>query len=187
MHFRNTLLATALGQAALAQAVDWPQWRGPTRDGMINEGAPWPKSIAKKKLKLSWRKEIAKGYPGPVVSENLVFTVETKSKNEIVRAFDRTSGEQKWETQWPGSMSVPFFAWKNGSWVRSTPAYDGKNLYVGGMRDFLVCLVRCLVVPNAASSSRFRLGLSFRGFLHPTAVDFFLVFQQGQTFIFQTV
>ena len=46
------------------------------------------------KLKLSWRKEIAKGYPGPIVSEDLIFTVETKSKNEIVRAFDRTSGEQ---------------------------------------------------------------------------------------------
>ena len=126
--------------SAHAGDLAWPEWRGPTRDGMIKEGAPWPKSIAKKKLKLSWRKEIAKGYPGPVVSENLVFTVETKSKNEIVRAFDRTSGEQKWETQWPGSMSVPFFAWKNGSWVRSTPAYDGKNLYVAGMRDFLVCL-----------------------------------------------
>jgi outer membrane protein assembly factor BamB len=126
--------------SAHATDLSWSQWRGPTRDGMIKKGAPWPKSIAKKKLKLSWRKEIAKGYPGPVVSENLVFTVETKSKNEIVRAFDRTSGEQKWETQWPGSMSVPFFAWKNGSWVRSTPAYDGKNLYVAGMRDFLVCL-----------------------------------------------
>ena len=139
------LLAFCLGLqsapfSAHATDLSWSQWRGPTRDGMIKEGAPWPKSISKKKLKLSWRKEIAKGYPGPVVSENLVFTVETKSKNEIVRAFDRTSGEQKWETQWPGSMSVPFFAWKNGSWVRSTPAYDGKNLYVAGMRDFLVCL-----------------------------------------------
>jgi outer membrane protein assembly factor BamB len=139
------LLAFCLGLqtatfSAHASDLSWSQWRGPTRDGMIKDGAPWPKSIAKKKLKLSWRKEIAKGYPGPVVSENLVFTVETKGKNEIVRAFDRTSGEQKWENQWPGSMSVPFFAWKNGSWVRSTPAYDGKNLYVGGMRDFLVCL-----------------------------------------------
>jgi outer membrane protein assembly factor BamB len=139
------LLALCLGLqsatfSAHASDLSWSQWRGPTRDGMIKEGAPWPTSISKKKLKLSWRKEIAKGYPGPVVSENLVFTVETKGKNEIVRAFDRTSGEQKWENQWPGSMSVPFFAWKNGSWVRSTPAYDGKNLYVGGMRDFLVCL-----------------------------------------------
>ena len=35
MHFRNMLLATALGHAALAQAVAWPQWRGPTRDGIL--------------------------------------------------------------------------------------------------------------------------------------------------------
>ncbi len=119
----------------------WPQWRGPTRDGFIKEGAPWPISIVKDKLKLVWRKEINKGYPGPIVSGKLVFTAETRdAKDEVVRAFDRASGEQVWEAEWPGSMRVPFFAWKNGSWVRSTPAYDGKNLYVGGMRDLLVCL-----------------------------------------------
>ena len=147
MNTKTSLLLIALcfglqpaHYSAHASDLSWPEWRGPTRDGMVKDGAPWPKKISKKKLKLSWRKKIAKGYPGPIVSENLVFTVETKGKNEIARAFDRTSGEQKWESQWPGSMSVPFFAWKNGSWVRSTPAYDGKNLYVGGMRDFLVCL-----------------------------------------------
>ena len=119
----------------------WSQWRGPTRDGFVKEGAPWPDSIAEDKLKLVWRKEINKGYPGPIVSEKLVFTVETRdAKDEVVRAFDRRTGKQVWEAEWPGSMKVPFFAWKNGSWVRSTPAYDGKNLYVGGMKDFLVCL-----------------------------------------------
>ncbi|HAE12104.1 MAG TPA: pyrrolo-quinoline quinone [Opitutae bacterium] len=147
MNAKNFLLFTILCLALQAfpfsapgEDLTWPQWRGPTRDGMIAKGAPWPKKISKKKLKQTWRREIAKGYPGPIVSEKLVFTVETRGKNEFVRAFDRSSGEQKWEAQWPGSMSVPFFAWKNGSWVRSTPAYDGKNLYVGGMRDFLVCL-----------------------------------------------
>ncbi|MBT7740724.1 MAG: PQQ-like beta-propeller repeat protein [Opitutae bacterium] len=121
-------------------SLDWSQWRGPTRDGYLEKESPWPKSISKEILRLSWRKKLGKGYPGPIVSEKLVFTVETKGKNEVVRAFDRESGKQKWETSWPGSMSVPFFAWKNGSWVRSTPAYDGKNLYVAGMRDFLVCI-----------------------------------------------
>ena len=147
MNAKNFLLFTVLCLALQAfpfsapgEDLAWPQWRGPTRDGMIAKGAPWPKKISKKKLQQTWRREIAKGYPGPIVSEKLVFTVETRGKNEFVRAFDRSSGEQKWEAQWPGSMSVPFFAWKNGSWVRSTPAYDGKNLYVGGMRDFLVCL-----------------------------------------------
>jgi outer membrane protein assembly factor BamB len=37
-------------------------------------------------------------------------------------------------------MTVPFFAASNGSWIRSTPAYDGERLYVAGMRDVLVCL-----------------------------------------------
>lgn len=119
----------------------WSQWRGPTRDGFVSENAPWPSGIDKSKLKLKWRKKIDKGYPGPVVSKDLVFTVETlESKTEVVRAFDRVTGEQRWESSWEGSMRVPFFARKNGSWVRSTPIYDGKNLYVGGIRDYLVSL-----------------------------------------------
>jgi outer membrane protein assembly factor BamB len=37
-------------------------------------------------------------------------------------------------------MKTPFFSARNGSWVRSTPAFDGERLYVAGMRDILVCL-----------------------------------------------
>ncbi|MFM8573412.1 MAG: PQQ-binding-like beta-propeller repeat protein, partial [Pirellula sp.] len=40
--------------------------------------------------------------------------------------------------EWEGSMQVPFFAARNGSWIRSTPACDGETLYVGGIRDVLV-------------------------------------------------
>jgi outer membrane protein assembly factor BamB len=42
--------------------------------------------------------------------------------------------------KWDGSLTVPFFAAKNGSWIRSTPAYDGKTLFVAGIRDLLVAL-----------------------------------------------
>jgi outer membrane protein assembly factor BamB len=41
---------------------------------------------------------------------------------------------------WNGALRVPFFAASNGSWIRSTPAWDGRCLYVAGMRDVLVCL-----------------------------------------------
>jgi outer membrane protein assembly factor BamB len=37
-------------------------------------------------------------------------------------------------------MKVPFFAAKNGSWIRSTPATDGERVYVAGMLGRLVCL-----------------------------------------------
>jgi len=118
----------------------WPQWRGPHRDGTV-DGAPWPDKLDARHLQTSWRQEIGHGYSGPIVTIDRVFTVETRDKRrEIVRAFNRISGEQLWETSWEGAMKVPFFASRNGSWVRSTPACDGEHLYVAGMRDVLVCL-----------------------------------------------
>jgi hypothetical protein len=75
-----------------------------------------------------WRIEIAEGYSGPTVSEGCVFTVETRDRrDEIVRAFARHSGKELWSAKWAGSMSVPFFSWRNGSWVRSTPASTGRR------------------------------------------------------------
>lgn len=122
-------------------SATWNQWRGPGRDGSIPTSQPWPESISKDKLKLQWEQPLDKGYSSPVVSDEMVFTVETvDAKNEVVRAFNRESGKQVWNTSWAGSLKVPFFARKNGSWVRSTPAFDGNHLYVGGIRDVLVCI-----------------------------------------------
>lgn len=118
----------------------WNQWRGPSRDG-IYTGRPWPAELSEKRLKLNWEVELPPSYSGPLVSPTLVFVTGTEKKSqEVVYALDRKTGDQKWKTGWEGSMTVPFFAAANGSWIRSTPAYDGENLYVAGMRDVLVCL-----------------------------------------------
>jgi outer membrane protein assembly factor BamB len=117
--------------------MDWPQWRGPNRDGFVPKDSPWPSTINGKSLTQSWQATLGKGYPGPVLSEQLVFTIESVDGNEVVHALDRKTGKVAWKFQWEGQMKVPFFAAKNGSWVRSTPAYDGENLYVCGMRDVL--------------------------------------------------
>ena len=134
----STLLTTTLmGTSVHAARPDWLQWRGPTRDSQIHESAKaWPSKLTEGNLKKKWSVGLAEGYSSPIVSGNRVITVETKSKkNEIVRAFDRDSGKQLWESSWAGSMKVPFFAAKNGSWVRSSPAADSKNIYIGGMLD----------------------------------------------------
>ncbi len=138
--FRGLLIgAVALWSVSAASAADiWPQWRGPGRDGQF-KGAHWPESLDG--LKQRWRVEIGPGYSGPVTSADKVFTVETKDKEtEIVRAFERTAGEEIWAVNWAGSMKVPWYARANGSWTRSTPALDDGMLYVGGMLDVLVCL-----------------------------------------------
>jgi outer membrane protein assembly factor BamB len=123
---------------AASTATTWPQWRGPARDGM-SPGAPWPNTLAG--LQQSWRVELDKGFPGPIVAEDRVFVAETANQEtEIVRALDRKTGKELWRASWAGKHSVPFYAKRSGDWIRSTPIYDGRTLYVGGMEELLVAL-----------------------------------------------
>ncbi len=132
------LIFTSL--AVAADPATWPQWRGPTRDGHVS-GATWPDSLKEADLVQLWRVDFEPSYSGPIVSADRVFTTETKDKaEEVVTALDRKTGKIIWQARWPGAMDVPFFARSNGSWIRSTPAYDGERLFVAGIRDVLVCL-----------------------------------------------
>ncbi len=120
-----------------AESNTWPQWRGPTRDSLVT--GTWPDNL--QGLEKTWRIVLDKGYPGPIVGPQHVFVAETASKEtEIVRALDRASGVEVWRASWPGKGSVPFFASRNGDWIRSTPAFDGETLFVGGMNELLVAL-----------------------------------------------
>ena len=136
--FLISLLLAA--SCAWSHAADWPQWRGPTRDGQVRDAA-WPSSLSASNLTQIWRVELGPSFSGPIVSGSLVFTTETANKKtEVVRAFDRATGKQVWQVEWEGAISVPFFAKSSGDWIRSTPACDGESLFVAGMRDVLVCL-----------------------------------------------
>lgn len=118
----------------------WVQWRGPTRDGLLT-GPAWPDSLTEKVLTRRWRVDLDPSYSGPIVSDLAVFVTGTVDKKyEVAMALDRKTGKELWQRKWEGSMSVPFFAASNGSWIRSTPAFDGDSLYVAGMRDVLVSL-----------------------------------------------
>ena len=119
----------------------WAQWRGPERDGSV-AGAAWPEALDPDGLTELWRADdLGPSYAGPVVGPERVYSVETlEEEREVVRAFDRATGEELWSTSWEGAMEVPFFAARNGSWIRATPALDGDALYVAGMLDVLVCL-----------------------------------------------
>jgi outer membrane protein assembly factor BamB len=119
---------------------DWREWRGPMRDGRVVVGN-WPDRLTPDNFKELWKVTLGPGYSGPLVVGDRVIVTETKDRKvEVVRALDRKTGKQIWEASWEGSLSVPFFAKANGDWIRSTPACDGELLFVGGMRDVLVCL-----------------------------------------------
>lgn len=126
----NTTLATE----------NWTQWRGNDRDGKAGDVA-WPASLGPDVLKRQWHVPLGESYSGPIVTQDRVFVTETvDKKKEIVRALSRKDGSELWQITWEGSMSVPFFAARNGSWIRSTPAYSDGMLYVAGMEDVLVAI-----------------------------------------------
>lgn len=134
------LAAALLLVTLLARAADWPQWRGPHRDGRLPE-AVWPENLGEDRLRAVWRTELGPGYSGPLVDGGRVYVTESKDQAyEAAMAFDRSTGKTLWRTEWEGYVSVPFFARANGDWIRSTPALDGDRLYVAGMRDVLLSL-----------------------------------------------
>lgn len=117
----------------------WSQWRGPRRDGHYI-GPAWPARLEGKLEKL-WTKKLGRSYSGPIVDASTVYTTQsTEDRHERVLAFDRKTGERRWEMRWKGHMKVPFFANRNGSWIRSTPIVDESSVYVGGMPDILACI-----------------------------------------------
>lgn len=137
--FALVLFATGSALAADDKPATWAQWRGPTRDGVVS-GPAWPDKFDK--LTKVWSAtDLGPSYSGPIVSADRIFTTETVDKKfEVVKAFDRKTGKELWKAKWDGALTVPFFAAKNGSWIRATPALDGNTLFVGGIRDLLVAL-----------------------------------------------
>ena len=120
--------------------ADWNQWRGSLRDGS-QTGASWPTSIGEASLVPKWSsKKLGASYSGPITDGKLIFTTESAKGKESVLAYGLEDGKLKWKQNWAGEMKVPFFAARNGSWIRSTPAVANDRVFVGGMRDHLLCL-----------------------------------------------
>lgn len=140
------LTATALATAGLAQqlpaAAEWPQWRGPRRDGVAAETGllkQWPASGPP----LAWRASGAgSGYSSFSIAGERLYTMGAKGNQEYVMAFDAATGTPQWETP-----IGPRLEDDRGDGPRGTPTIDAGRLYAIGGRGDLACL-------DAASGKR---------------------------------
>jgi len=64
--------------AMAVSAEDWPQFRGPNRDGVWNETS-LVKSFPAEGLKVRWRQPVGRGWSSPVLAQGRVFLMNMEA------------------------------------------------------------------------------------------------------------
>ncbi len=115
-----------------ADAVrDWPQIRGPQRDGRSPETGiadAWPAGGPPR----VWRRPIGAGFSGVSVAGGGLFTMAAYDGTEHVLRLDPATGEEVWRTAVGEVFPMEF-----GDGPRSTPTVEGDRLYVLSTRGRL--------------------------------------------------
>jgi outer membrane protein assembly factor BamB len=130
------LAALLAGASVTIQALDdWPQWRGPRRDGVSAERGllkAWPESGPP----LAWKATGAgQGYSSFAVAGGRLYTLGAREDREHVIAFDVASGKRVWDA--PHGQR---FSNDRGDGPRGTPTVDGTRVYAFGASGDLTAL-----------------------------------------------
>ncbi len=122
-----------------ASAADWPQWRGPERNGISAEKGllqQWPQEGPK----LLWQlKDIGDGYATVAVAGGRVFVLSNRGlDNEFIQALSVEDGKQVWAARL-GNVGNPNQQPPYPT-ARSTPTVDGELLYALSSDGDLACV-----------------------------------------------
>lgn len=129
-------LAPALAiLAAFLAARDWPQWRGPARDGAADE---WrlPSKLPEA-LRKVWTVEIGEGHSSPVTVDGRVYTFSRQKDAETAAAWDSKDGRKIWQSSYPAPYEMHSAARAHGKGPKSTPLVHAGRLYTLGISGIL--------------------------------------------------
>jgi len=123
-------------------AADWPQFRGPNRDGAWNETGIL-QTFPAQGLKISWRAPVGRGWSSPVVARGKVYVTDVQltlpTAKERVLCFDEANGKLLWTHQY--AVDYPEWAFDpNAGGPRATPIVRDGNLFTLGALGHLFCL-----------------------------------------------
>ena len=114
---------------------EWPQWRGPARDGISTETGlltSWPAAGPP----LVWKtRGLGEGFSSFSVSDGRLFTQGQRNGTQYVIALDEQTGEKLWEI--PNGES---FHERRGGGPRGTPTIEGGRVYAVAANGNLTCL-----------------------------------------------
>lgn len=121
---------------SVAFGQEWPQWRGPGRDGSI----PPYKSAWPEKLTKVWSTPVGEGHSSPVVHDGRIYQFARREENEAIFAIDPANGKKLWEYSYSAPYEMNSAAQSHGKGPKSTPVASGSRIYTHGMSGVLLCL-----------------------------------------------
>lgn len=116
--------------------ADWPQWRGPARDGSVARpprGEDWPQRPV-----LLWEREVGEGYSGPVVAGDRIWVHARRSGQEIVSSLALVSGEELWSRRYDAPFEQDPSAQGHGRGPYATPSLADGRLFTLGVTATLL-------------------------------------------------
>ncbi|MEO8271283.1 MAG: PQQ-binding-like beta-propeller repeat protein [Aureliella sp.] len=120
---------------SIAFAEDWPQWRGPNRDG-VWQAENLVDQLPDGQLPLDWSVDIGAGYSGPTVADGRVFVMDRQTEDgkqtERILCLDSKTGDQLWVYEYDAPYTVSYTAGPRAS----VTIDDGRAYAVGAMGHF---------------------------------------------------
>ena len=122
--------------AFCAWGQDWPQWRGPNRDGKVTGfTAPqqWPAALTQK-----WKVTVGTGCATPALVAGKLYVFARQGDEEVILCLDADTGQEKWKDTY-AAQAVTGAARRHPGPRSSAAVAQGKvvTLGVGGV---LSCL-----------------------------------------------
>ena len=141
MKYVNRIMTAIAGgvvvmSASGMRAQDWPQWRGPNRDGKVTGfSAPetWPKELTQK-----WKVVVGSGDATPALMGDKLYVFARQEADEITRCLDARTGKELWRDKYAApAVSGPDVG--HGG-PRSSPAVADGKVVTLGVSGIVSCL-----------------------------------------------
>ena len=88
---------------SFAQAADWPEWRGPDKNGISSE------KLAGTEVKELWKAQIGIGFAAFTVADGRVFTSGHADGQDTVFCFDAVTGKEVWKHSYKAELGDKYY------------------------------------------------------------------------------
>lgn len=126
-------IAVSLAIAASSVGADWPWFRGPNHDGVLDRPG-WAEPLPADAMP-AWTLRLGESYSGFAYSDGRIYTLGSSDEGQLAYRIEAATGRVVWQTAF-----APQYRDRWGNGPRSTPTLAGGRVFVVGGEGTLACL-----------------------------------------------